>query len=534
MLPFLLFFTLPVIASCRSSLMSVLDAPLLSILIFLPLVGAVLIVFLPANADTAAKSIALLVSAVVFLISLPLYWYYNPDGAAFQFVEQHPWIPSWGIAYYLGLDGLSLMLVLLTTLLSFLAVLGAWAAVEQRVKGFMLCLLVLETTMLGVFCALDVFLFYLFWEILLFPMYFLVGIWGGQGRLYASIKFVLYTMSASVLMLIAILFMGWVHYKQSGQWSFSLLEWWQTEVPLRAQPWLFGAFFLAFSVKAPLFPLHTWLPDAHVEAPTAGSVILAGVLLKMGVYGILRFNLPLFSQVALASAPYLTALATVGVIYGALVCMVQPDMKKLVAYSSVSHMAMVMLGVFSLNLQGLQGGVLQMLNHGITTGALFTAVGMVYERRHTRAIVDYGGLMQVMPVFTALFLLVTFASIGLPGLNGFVGEFLILIGAFRLNAWAAVVSAAVVILAAVYMLWMVQRVFFGKVGNVANQGLKDLGLREIAVLLPMVVFIVWVGIQPGPFLRVTEPSVKRVLHMMKTPATLRAQLLNPAPMTANR
>ena len=501
--------------------MTILGFPILSLIIFSPLLGVLLLLFVDRERSELAKWIALLASGVTMLISLPLYFAFDIDGPAFQFVERVSWISAWGVEYHLGLDGISLFLVLLTTLLTFISVLSAWTAVTKNVREFMITMLLLEVGMNGVFVALDVFLFYVFWELMLFPMYFLIGVWGSERRLYAAIKFVVYTMSASVLMLVAILTLYYLNYQSTGELTFSLLEWYKLRVGFPAQYWLFAAFALAFAVKVPMFPFHTWLPDAHVEAPTAGSVILAGVLLKMGTYGFVRFAMPLFPVATHAFLPYLIGLAVIGILYGALVCMVQPDMKKLVAYSSVSHMGFVMLGLFALNFQGVQGGLLQMLNHGVSTGGLFLLVGMLYERRHTKAIAEFGGLMKVMPIYATFFLIFVLSSIGLPGLNGFVGEYLILVGAFQVEPVAAVLAAFAVILAAIYLLWMYQRVFFGKITNEANAGLKDLPLREILVLAPLVVLIVWVGVYPKPFLDRMEPAALRLIDMVQSHAEVR-------------
>jgi NADH-quinone oxidoreductase subunit M len=495
--------------------MTLFGIPILTLVIFSPLAGVLLLLFVDRERHGLARWIALVTSFAVFLISLPLYWAYEPGGAAFQFVERVPWIAAWGADYHLGLDGVSLFLVLLTTLLTFISILSAWTAVERHVREFMITLLLLEVGMNGVFLALDLFLFYVFWEAMLFPMYFLIGVWGSEQRLYAAIKFVIFTMSASVLMLVAILAMYYLNYRATGALTFNLLDWYGLRVGLPAQYWLFAAFALAFAVKVPMFPLHTWLPDAHVEAPTAGSVILAGVLLKMGTYGFFRFAMPLFPLATQAALPWLIGISVVGILYGALVCMVQPDMKKLVAYSSVSHLGFVMLGLFALNLPGVQGGMLQMLNHGISTGGLFLLVGMIYERRHTKTIAEFGGLIRVMPMYAAMFLIIVLSSIGLPSLNGFVGEYLILLGAFQDWPAAAVLSATGVIFAAVYLLWMYQRVFFGKITHEANRGLKDLPLREVAVLAPLIALIIWIGVYPKPFLDRMEPSVARFLETME-------------------
>jgi NADH-quinone oxidoreductase subunit M len=495
--------------------MTFLGLPLLSLIVFLPLVGVVLLFLVDRRSAELAKWIALGTSGVTFLVSLALLWGFDPQAAGFQFVEQVAWIPAWGAEYHLGLDGITLFLVLLTTLLTWVAVLGTWHAVDRHVREFMITLLLLEVGMSGVFVALDVFLFYVFWEVMLFPMYFLIGVWGSERRLYAAIKFVVYTMTASVLMLVAILAVYYANYRATGRLTFDLLEWYKLGIGLPAQYWLFAAFALAFAVKVPMFPFHTWLPDAHVEAPTAGSVILAGVLLKMGTYGFIRFAMPLFPLAVQAALPYLIALSIVGIVYGALVCMVQPDMKKLVAYSSVSHLGFCMLGLFALNTQGVQGAVIQMLNHGISTGGLFLMVGMVYERRHTKAIAEFGGLVETMPKYAAVFLIVVLSSIGLPSLNGFVGEYLVLLGAFQVNPWYAIVPASAVILAAIYLLWMVQRVFFGPMTNPKNRGLSDLSLRELAVMAPLLLFIVWVGVYPKPFLSRSETSVNAFIRQVR-------------------
>ncbi|HUJ77308.1 MAG TPA: NADH-quinone oxidoreductase subunit M [bacterium] len=502
--------------------MTVLGMPILTLIVFLPLAGVAVLLCVNRQAAGAAKWIALGASALTFLVSLLLWAGFDDKATGFQFVEQVSWIPSWGAQYHLGLDGISLWLVLLTTLLTVVAIVGTWNAVERNVRDFMITLLLLEVGMNGVFVALDMFLFYVFWEVMLFPMYFLIGVWGSERRLYAAIKFVVYTMSASVLMLVAILAMYFLNARATGQYSFNLLDWYKLSVGLPAQYWLFGAFALAFAVKVPMWPLHTWLPDAHVEAPTAGSVILAGVLLKMGTYGFLRFAMPLFPTALRAALPWLMALALIGIIYGALVCMVQPDMKKLVAYSSVSHLGFVMLGLFALNAQGVQGSILQMINHGISTGGLFLMVGIVYERRHTKAIAEFGGLIKIMPLYSAVSVIIVLSSIGLPSLNGFVGEYLILLGAFLVNPVYAAVAAVAVILAAVYLLWLVQRVFFGPVTNEKNKAMKDLSWRELTVFAPLLLLIVWVGVYPQTFLGKTETSVNQFLGRMNGAAVAAA------------
>jgi len=492
---------------------------LLSAVTFLPAVGAVVIALLPRGQERLARSLALLTALAAFVISLPLYTGFDAGQAAYQFVENRDWMPSLGIAYHLGIDGISLLLILLTTFLMPLAILSSWHSIERRWKEFAVTMLLLETGMLGVFVALDLFLFYVFWEATLIPMYLIIGIWGGKNRVYAAIKFVLYTLAGSVLMLVAILALYFQHGAATGIYTFDLPVLARYVMPAGlGQNLMFLAFALAFAIKVPMFPFHTWLPDAHVEAPTAGSVILAGVLLKMGTYGFLRFSLPLFPQSSLLFAPWIVALAIIGIIYGAWVSTAQPDMKKLVAYSSVSHLGLVMLGLFVLNAQGLVGGIIQMVNHGLSTGALFLLVGMVYERRHTRLIADLGGLWKVMPAYSVIFLIVTLSSLGLPGLNGFVGEFLILVGAFQWNWAVAALATTGIIFAAVYMLWMYQRVVFGEVTREENRRLPDLSAREWVVLLPVLLFIVWIGVYPAPFTGVTETSVQALLAQVQAKA----------------
>jgi len=480
--------------------------------VFLPLLGVGVLLVVDRQRETAVKHLAFAVSVLTFLVSLQLYRGFQLDVPGMQFVEQKAWVPGYGIQYHVGVDGISLLLVLLTTFLTAIAILSSYSAITTSVKEYMICMLLLETGMLGVFVALDLVLFYIFWEGMLIPMYFLIGIWGGPRRIYATLKFFLYTMAGGVLMLVAIIVLYYLNAgRPGGEFTFDLLKIYGLQLPFATQAWLFLAFAVAFAIKVPMFPFHTWLPDAHVEAPTAGSVILAGVLLKMGTYGFLRFALPLFPEATRSFTPLFAWLAIIGILYGALVSMVQPDLKKLVAYSSVSHLGFVMLGIFALTTQGLEGGILQMINHGLSTGALFLIVGMIYERRHTRMIQDFGGLARVIPVFTACFMIVTLSSIGLPGLNGFVGEFLILLGTFRVHRLYAVLATVGVILAAVYMLWMFQRVMFGGVTHDENRGLHDLTAREIAVLVPVLLGIIWIGIYPRPFLAVTEASVKQLL-----------------------
>jgi NADH-quinone oxidoreductase subunit M len=417
-----------------------------------------------------------------------------------QLVERAAWVERFGIEYHLGVDGISLWLVALTGFLGPIAVLGSWNGIRERVREFHFLLLLLQTGMLGVFLSLDLFLFYVFWEVTLIPMYFLIGVWGHERRLYAAYKFFVYTMAGSLLMLVAILALVVQHQRQTGIYTFDLLSLYATQIPPAQEIWYFAAFALAFAIKVPLWPLHTWLPDAHVEAPTAGSVILAAVLLKMGTYGFLRFAIPLFPGGMQIMLPLLLALAVIGIIYGALVALVQPDLKKLVAYSSVSHLGFVTLGLFCFNTQGLEGSLYQMLNHGVSTGALFLLVGMLYERRHTRAIAEFGGIARSMPIYATIFIIVTLSSIGLPGSNGFVGEFLILLGAFKAARPHAILAATGVVLGAVYMLWAAQRVLFGPLDKDANRDLPDLSRRELAVLLPLVALIVLMGVWPRPFI----------------------------------
>jgi len=490
--------------------------PIISIVTFLPLAGVLLLLCVERRNETVLKCLAFGVSLVTFLVSLFLYQGFRLDMAGMQFEERAAWIPQFGVEYHVGVDGISLLLVLLTTFLSAVAILSSYTAITTSVKEYLICMLLLETGMLGVFVALDLVLFYVFWEGMLIPMYFLIGIWGGPRRIYAAIKFFLYTMAGGVLMLVAIVALYALNGAQPGRdYTFDLLRLAGLQLPVTTQVWLFLAFAVAFAIKVPMFPFHTWLPDAHVEAPTAGSVILAGVLLKMGTYGFLRFALPLFPDATRIFTPLLSWLAIIGILYGALVSMVQPDLKKLVAYSSVSHLGFVMLGIFALTEQAVVGAILQMINHGLSTGALFLLVGMVYERRHTRMIQEFGGLARIIPVFTAAFLIVTLSSIGLPGLNGFVGEFLILAGTFRVNVLYASLATLGIILAAVYMLWMFQRVMFGPITHEENRHLPDLTGRELAVLVPVILLIVWIGIYPQPFLKPTEASVKQLLAQVE-------------------
>ena len=488
---------------------------MLTTIVFLPLAGALLLL-LVTNRDGQRDQVirwgALVISLLVFAATLVLWSQFDPTRGDFQFVQRLPWIPQFGIQYAVGVDGISLFLLVLTGFLTPLALLSSWGSVHKRVKEFNAFILALECAMLGVFVSLDLFLFYVFWDAMLIPMYFLIGIWGYDRRIYAAVKFILYTAAGSVLMLLAIIGLAWLHNSATGSYSFDLLALYDLKIPRPLEFWFFLAFALAFAIKVPLFPFHTWLPDAHVEAPTAGSVILAGVLLKMGTYGLVRFAFPLFPQAATFFAPYLAGLAVIGIVYGALVAMVQPDMKKLVAYSSVSHLGFVVLGITALNVQGLQGSVYQMLNHGVSTGGLFLIVGMLSDRRHTRLISEFGGLKAVMPRLVAVFLLITLSSIGLPGMNGFIGEFLILLGAFRWDPRFAAVAATGMILSAVYMLWMFQRVNYGAVTHEENATLPDLTPRERWVVIPTVAMAILMGVLPGIFLKPMQPSVERFLQ----------------------
>src|SRR6478736_6247321 len=480
-------------------------------LVLLPLLGALAVALLPAR---YSRQVALGVALVVAVVSLGLWWVFEPD-AGMQLRTSLPWIPSYGINYQVGIDGLSVFLVMLSALLMPLCVWSSWHYIEDRLRGYYALLLVLLTGMIGVFIALDLFVFYVFWEVMLIPMYFLIGVWGGSNRLYAAIKFFIYTMAGSLLMLVAIVVMVWKVQSVTGELSFSydyLLQ--NASAVGTAAPWLFAAFALAFAIKVPIFPFHTWLPDAHVEAPTAGSVLLASVMLKIGTYGFLRFAVPFFPHVALSPAvsALMVTLAVIGIIYGALVALVQPDIKKLVAYSSVSHLGFVMLGIWGMTLQSVQGALMVMISHGFSTGALFLLIGMLYERRHTRLIADYGGIARVVPVFSLILTVVSLSSIGLPGLNGFVGEFLVLLGSFTAFPWATGIATTGVIFAAAYLLWALQRMIFNRLDNPENERLTDLTGRELAVLLPLIIGIVWLGLFPGPVLRRMEPASRRFLE----------------------
>jgi NADH-quinone oxidoreductase subunit M len=494
-------------------------ASILTWVVFFPVLGVLVILFIPRDRPNAIRWTALIASTITFVISLVMLSQFDSSDPSLQMAIRRPWFRLAGveIEYSLGVDGLSILLILLTTLLTPISILSTWTAVEERLKEFMAFFLLLEVGMVGVFVALDLFLFYIFWEFTLVPMYFLIGVWGGPRRIYAALKFFLYTMAGSILMLLAILWLG----LQFETFSVpDLIA--QGNIPPDIQTWLFLAFAAAFAIKVPMWPLHSWLPDAHVEAPTAGSVILAGVLLKMGTYGFLRFNIPLFPEAAARYAPWMAVLAVIGILYGAAVSYAQRDVKKLVAYSSVSHLGFVVLGLFALNPQGIQGGILQMVNHGLSTGALFIIVGMIYERRHTREMDDFGGLWRVMPVYAAMTLVVTLSSMGLPGLNGFVGEFTILLGSFGSEAigssWFAGLAAIGVILAAIYLLFMFQKLFLGPLDKEENKTLKDLTWREVVTLAPLILLIFWIGLYPRPFFNLMAPTVDKLVTTLQAAA----------------
>jgi NADH-quinone oxidoreductase subunit M len=502
------------------------NAWVLPALLLIPLVGAVVILLLPTSTATAdhgvetpsARVVAFWIFLLEFIVSLGLWWSYDPSSTQWQAGVDISWIPTWGVRFSIGIDGIALMMVLLTTFIMPLAVLGSWTSIRTKTRSYYAVLLILTIGMLGVFVARDLFLFYVMWELMLVPMYFIIGIWGGERRIYASLKFFMYTMLPSLLMLVGIIYLGLHLRTASGTPDFSydhLLA--VSTIPERTALWLFAAFFLAFAVKVPMFPFHTWLPDAHVEAPTAGSVILAGLMLKMGTFGFLRFALPLFPGAAMNSTVRMTilVLAVIGIIYGALVAMVQPDFKKLVAYSSVSHLGFVMLGIFALTIQSVQGALMVMINHGISTGALFLLVGMLYERRHTRLFDSYGGIARVVPLFAAILTFVSLSSIGLPGTNGFIGEFLVLIGSYRTFPVLAIIAATGVIFAAAYLLWGIQRVLFNSLDKAENTHIPDLNKRELALLVPLLVVIVWLGVYPAPVLRRMEPTAQVLINRVQ-------------------
>jgi NADH-quinone oxidoreductase subunit M len=494
-----------------------MDQHLLSIVLLTPLAGLAVLLLIPAGQKSLIRVWANIAGLAGFLISLPLVFRFHKDLAGFQFQEYFDWIPSLGAHYHVGMDGISLLLVMLTTLMGFIAMLCSWSAVQDRVKGYYAMFLLLQTGMIGVFISLDFFLFYVFWELVLVPMYFIIGIWGGPRKLYAAIKFFLYTLAGSVLMLLGILTLYFQHHAQFGFYTFEIADLMKVSLPMGwqfgSEQWVFWLFFLGFAIKVPMFPFHTWLPDAHVEAPTAGSVILAAVLLKMGTYGFLRFSLPLLPQASIDQTivQILAVLSIIGIIYGALVSLMQQDWKKLVAYSSVSHLGFCTLGIFSLNPNGIAGSVLQQLNHGISTGMLFMVIGVIYERRHTREIREYGGLAHVMPRFATIFAFAMLSSAGLPLLNGFVGEFTILQGAFEANRIWAAFAVSGLILGAAYLLWLYQRTMLGQITNAKNLVLHDMNLREVAVFLPLIAWAIWIGVYPKPFFEVLRQPVTQIV-----------------------
>ncbi len=494
---------------------------ILNIVCYLPLAGMILIMLMKRENENAIRWVANITAFIGFIVSIPLLTaFYNPrfiNANGFRFVYEHSWIPQIGANYKVGIDGISMLLVLLTTLLGSIAVLSSWTAIKDRVKEYYAFLLLLQTGMIGVFISLDFLVFYVFWEVMLVPMYFLIGVWGGPRKLYAAIKFFLYTLTGSVLMLVGILAIYFYQHDIAGIYSFDILAFQKLGFPTDLQFWVFLAFFVGFAIKVPMFPFHTWLPDAHVEAPTAGSVILAGVLLKMGTYGFVRFSLPMFPWATMHFIKPLLILCLIGIIYGGLVAMMQKDMKSLVAYSSVSHLGFVMLGVFAATPVALQGGILQMLNHGISTGALFLIVGVVYERRHTRLISDYGGLSHIMPVYATIFLVMTLSSIGMPGLNGFIGEFFILQGTFAApGLWIYAALAVIgIVLGAAYMLWLYQRVMFGKLEKEENKALPDLNLREVVTFVPLIILAFWIGIYPTYFTKYLDEPVHAIVERVR-------------------
>jgi len=515
---------------------------ILSIILFAPLVGMVPLFFIPGENKAAIRWWGNLVMFVDFLLSLPLVFWFGSEPAKeqlFKFVEQHTWIPSIGAQYHLGIDGISFLLIMLTTVLGFLSTLSSWTAVQERTKEYYAMFMLLQVGMLGVFMSLDFFLFYVFWEVMLVPMYFIIGVWGGPRKLYAAIKFFLYTLSGSVLMLLGILTLYFRYHSDTGVYTFNLLDlmnhaslW-----PLNIQYWVFWAFMIGFAIKVPMFPFHTWLSDAHVEAPTAGSVILAGVLLKMGTYGFIRFSLPLLPQASTnpTIVRVMVVLSIIAIVYGALVSMMQRDMKKLIAYSSVSHLGFCTLGIFVLNQHGLAGSVIQQINHGISTGALFLIVGLIYERRHTREIKELSGLSNVMPVYATLFMIVMLSSIGLPLLNGFIGEFTILQGAFEVSWKYAAWAVVGIVLGAAYMLWLYQRTMFGTCDNPKNQVLKDLSFREVMTLVPLIVWAFWIGLYPKPFFKILEQPVGAIVAKLNASPAASSQssaVTPPAPQSA--
>ena len=496
---------------------AMLDQHLLSVLIGLPLLGAALLLFFPREGDGAVRTFTFLVTIVEFLLSLFVVARFDVATAGMQLVERAPWIPQYGISYIVGVDGISLWIVMLTTFIMPITILSTWSAVTKNVKEFMVFMLVLETAMVGVFLATDLFLFYIFWELVLIPMYFLIGVWGGERRIYAAIKFFLYTFVGSVLMLVAIIALYFHHHAVTGVYTMDLMKLYELTIPVKLQLWLFAAFFLAFAFKVPMFPFHTWLPAAHVEAPTAGSVLLASVLLKMGTYGFLRFSLPITPHATQVFAPYILWLSVAAIIYGGLTALAQSDLKKLVAYSSVSHMGFATFGIFALNVNGIEGATLVMINHGVTTGALFIAVGIIYERLHTRDLGETAGMGKFMPVFAGFLGVFCLSSLAFPGTNSFIGEFLVLAGGFKVSILMVLCAVPGVVAAAAYMLRMLQKVAYGHVNNPDHSHLADLNLREIVTLVPLLVFVFWIGLHPQPFLHVMHASVQHLLEQANGP-----------------
>jgi NADH-quinone oxidoreductase subunit M len=507
---------------------------ILSVVMFLPLGGAMLLLLMPSENKSLIRLMANIVSFTGFLVSLLLVCWFDADLGGFQFLEKVEWIPSIGANYSLGIDGISFLLVMLTTLIGYLAVLCSWSAIQDRVKEYYIYLLILQTGMLGVFMTMDFFLFYMFWEVMLVPMYFLIGIWGGPRKLYAAIKFFLYTLVGSVLMLLGIFGLYFWNHSQTGVYTFDIPTLSNMNMPLDLQLWIFAAFFVGFAIKVPMFPFHTWLPDAHVEAPTAGSVILAGVLLKMGTYGFLRFSLPMLpdasSDPRVVSA--MVTLSLIAIVYGALVSLMQKDWKRLVAYSSVSHMGFITLGIFVLNPNGITGSIIQQINHGISTGALFLIVGFIYERRHTREISEFGGLSHVMPVYATLFLIIAMSSLGLPTLNGFIGEFVILQGTFEENKIWAAIAVSGIVLGAAYLLWLYQRTMFGTLDNEKNKTLKDINFREFMTLIPLVIWAFWIGLYPRPFFHILEKPVQSIMERVRPDYYTTTEVASPAALPA--
>ena len=505
-----------------------MDQHLLSLVLWTPLAGLLVLLFLPGENKKLIRLWANVASFAGFLVSLPLAFRFQPGASGFQYVERADWIPSLGARYLIGMDGISLLLVMLTTLLGFLSILSSWNAIQEREKEYYCMFLLLQVGMIGVFTALDFFLFFVFWEVVLVPMYFIIGIWGGPRKLYAAIKFFLYTLAGSVLLLLGILTLYFQHFKQFGFYTFEISELMKLHLPLGMEQWVFWAFFLGFAVKVPMFPFHTWLPDAHVEAPTAGSVILASVLLKMGTYGFLRFSLPLLPDSAKNPTiiSIVAVLSIIGIVYGALASLMQKDWKKLVAYSSVSHLGFCTLGIFALNPAGISGSIIQQINHGISTGMLFLIVGVVYERRHTREIAEYGGLLKVMPIFTLVFGLAALSSMGMPPLNGFIGEITILGGAYQMSKVWAFWAAVGIALGAAYLLWLFQRTMLGEVKE-QNRGLRDLSWREVVVFAPLIFWAFWIGLNPQPYFRVLDRSVAQIVERVQPGYYAARHLPNP-------